>query len=189
MLFRSENINNWVNEKTHGKIEKIIQQLNPLDRMVLLNAIYFFGTWTQKFDEHGTRNLEFVKNDGTNLEVPMMNKLEKLPYLAEQEFKAIKIPYGNGQYTMVVILPGNEFTSREIIGKLTAENWKTWMSDFEITERVDITMPRFKFAFESSLNNALIAMGMQKAFLPETADFSGISEEDLYISEDRKSVV
>lgn len=180
-----ENINNWVNEKTHGKIEKIIQQLNPLDRMVLLNAIYFFGTWTQKFDEHGTRNLEFVKNDGTNLEVPMMNKLEKLPYLAEQEFKAIKIPYGNGQYTMVVILPGNEFTSREIIGKLTAENWKTWMSDFEITERVDITMPRFKFAFESSLNNALIAMGMQKAFLPETADFSGISEEDLYISEIR----
>ena len=137
-----ENINNWVNEKTHGKIEKIIQQLNPLDRMVLLNAIYFFGTWTQKFDEHGTRNLEFVKNDGTNLEVPMMNKLEKLPYLAEQEFKAIKIPYGNGQYTMVVILPGNEFTSREIIGKLTAENWKTWMSDFEITERVDITMPQ-----------------------------------------------
>jgi serpin B len=44
-------------------------------------------------------------------------------------------------------------------------------------------MPRFKYAFETSLKDVLKNLGMEKAFLPNKADFSGISNEDLYISE------
>lgn len=66
---------------------------------------------------------------------------------------------------------------------LTAANWNSWMSTFEMTDRVKITMPRFKYAFETSLKKVLTSMGMEKAFVPDEADFSGISDEDLYISD------
>lgn len=178
-----ETINGWVAEKTNDKIQKIIDQLNPLDRMVLLNAIYFYGTWTNEFDKDGTHNLSFRKTDGTTLEVPMMNKLEKLLYKENTLFKAIKMPYGNGQYNMVVLLPVNDNNSQDIIDVLTAANWNSWMSTFEMTDRVKITMPRFKYAFETSLKKVLTSMGMEKAFVPDEADFSGISDEDLYISD------
>ncbi len=180
-----EIINDWVNEKTKGKIDKIIQQLDPLDRMVLLNAIYFFGTWSNEFDENGTHNLEFIKADRATLEVPMMNKMEKLYYKTTGNFRAIKMPYGNGRFNMVVILPNEGNNSKDIINSFSGENWKEWMSGFEITDRVKITMPRFKFAFETSVKDVLILMGMQQAFNPEAADFSDITEEDLYISEIR----
>ncbi len=178
-----ETINNWVRDKTQGKIEQIIQQLKPLDRMVLLNAVYFNGTWSKQFDENGTHNREFTKTGGTTVRIPMMNKLDTLPYFSADSFKAIKLPYGKGQFSMVVILPHNDNDSQDIIKSLTAENWNLWMNRFELTERVDVTMPRFKFAFETSLKDVLSEMGMQKAFLPKEADFKEISEEELFISE------
>lgn len=178
-----ETINGWVAEKTKDKIEKIIDQLSPLDRMVLLNAIYFYGTWTNEFDKEGTHNLRFEKTDGTGLEVPMMSKQEKLPYASNNLFKAIKMPYGNGQYNMVVFLPVGGNNSQDIIDELSSSKWKNWMESLEMTDRVQITMPRFKYAFETQLKNVLKIMGMQKAFMPNMADFSGISDENLYISE------
>jgi serine protease inhibitor len=100
-----DRINDWVSEKTNDKITKIIENLSPLDRMVLLNAIYFNGIWTNKFDEKGTHNLSFTKSNGTTIEVPMMQKEEKLDYTTNSLFSAVKMPYGNGQYNMVVMLP------------------------------------------------------------------------------------
>lgn len=178
-----ETINNWVDEKTNGKINEIIRQLKPLDRMLLLNAIYFYGTWSKEFDKNGTQNREFMQADGTIIRVPMMNKLDTLPYFSADIFKAIKLPYGSGRYNLVVLLPHNEKSTHDIINNLSAENWQAWMKKFEPTERVDVTMPRFKFAFETSLKDVLSQMGMQKAFIPKAADFSGISKEELFISE------
>jgi len=177
-----ETINKWVADKTHDKITKIIEQLNPLDRMVLLNAIYFNGIWTNKFDEKGTHNLSFTKANGTNIEVPMMKKEEKLDYTTNSLFSAIKMPYGNGQYNMIVMLPASGKTSQNVIDVLSFTNWKTWMTEFKTKDPVVVTMPRFKFAFEIKLNDVLKQMGMNKAFEPNVADFSKISDTDLYIS-------
>jgi serpin B len=177
-----ETINKWVADKTHDKITKIIEQLNPLDRMVLLNAIYFNGIWTNKFDEKGTHNLSFTKANGTNIEVPMMKKEEKLDYTTNSLFSAIKMPYGKGQYNMVVMLPASGKNSQNVIDALSFTNWKTWMTEFKTKDPVVVTMPRFKFAFETKLNDVLKQMGMKKAFEPLVADFSKISDTDLYIS-------
>ncbi|SHE67677.1 serpin B [Mariniphaga anaerophila] len=177
-----ESINNWVAEKTHDKIQTIIDQLNPMDRMVLLNAVYFYGTWTNKFDEQGTHNLPFHKTDGTTKQVPMMSKLENLPYTSNNLFSAIKMPYGNGQYNMVVLLPALENNSQDVIDELSSANWESWMKNFEMTERVRVTMPRFKYAFKTELNKVLQIMGMQNAFNPDAADFSGITDDELFIS-------
>lgn len=177
-----QHINNWVANKTHDKITSIIGQLSPDDRMVLLNAIYFNGIWTNKFDENGTQKLSFIKTDGTRTEVPMMKKEETLDYTSNSLFSAIKMPYGTGQYNMVVMLPENDINSQDLIDELSSENWKNWMNNFEQKNPVVITMPRFKYAFETKLNNVLKEMGMEKAFQPKIADFSKMSDEDLYIS-------
>jgi len=177
-----DRINDWVSDKTNDKITKIIENLSPLDRMVLLNAIYFNGIWTNKFNEKGTHNLSFTKTNGTVLEVPMMQKEEKLNYTTNSLFSAVKMPYGNGQYNMVVMLPATGKTSQSVIDALSISNWKNWMKEFETKDQVVVTMPRFKFAFETELKNVLKGMGMIKAFQPNIADFSKIAEEDLYIS-------
>jgi serpin B len=184
--FRSQQsvnvINDWVSEKTNKKIETIVKQLNPLDRMLLINAIYFKGTWSVEFDDKGTHDLNFTMTDGTVLKIPMMNKLDKVPYCSNNLFSAVKIPYGRGNYNMIVMLPAEGKNSMDVINEFTAGNWQSWMNSFEMTDRVDITMPRFKFSFEKGLNEVLKKMNMIKAFSTSDADFSRISDEYLYIS-------
>jgi len=177
-----EIINGWVSEKTHEKIEKIIESLSPNAKLVLLNAIYFYGNWTTEFKEDGTHMDRFYKNDGTQPEVAMMNKEDKMEYLTNDLFSAVKLPYGNGQYNMVVMLPAQGETSQDIIDELNTENWKSWAGDFGFKDHVVVTMPRFKFGFEAQLKDMLKALGMVKAFSDSDADFSNISEQYLYIS-------
>lgn len=176
-------INSWVAEKTHDKITKILDDLSPDTRMVLLNAIYFFGTWTTEFDDDGTKMRNFTYADGSVDEVASMSKEDQLEYTQNEMFSAVKIPYGTGQYNMTVLLPSLGISSQELIQHLSVEKWKNWQNEFQLTDNVVVTMPRFKFGYEAGLNNVLKSMGMPKAFQPFVADFSGISEEDLYISE------
>lgn len=176
-------INTWVAEKTHDKIKQIIDQLNPLDRMILLNAVYFNGIWTYQFNEEGTKKKVFHKSDGSEKEVPMMSKENKVDYMTTSLFSAVRMPYGNGQFNMVVMLPSANQTSKDIIGELSAGNWKTWMADFQKEDKVIVTMPRFKFSYELEMKKVLKEMGMQKAFNPAQSDFTGIANvDDLHIS-------
>ena len=178
-----ETINGWVAEKTHNKILSIINNLSDDDRMVLLNAIYFNGIWSKKFNDNGTKLRNFRKIDGSNIEVPMMSKEDTLEYAFNDLFQAIRLPYGNKQYNMVVVLPSEGKSSKDVIDELNAENWNNWMKSFANEDHVVVQMPRFKFAFNLELKEALKKMGMEQAFSPALSDFSGISgDPDLYIS-------
>lgn len=175
-------INNWVAEKTHDKITKILDSLSDDARMVLLNAIYFYGTWSVEFDEDGTKMRPFRYADGRRGEVETMQKEDQLYYTKNDHFSAIKLPYGTGQYNMVVMLPSEEHSSGDLIDLLNAENWGLWNTQFDIRDNVLVTMPRFKFEFKSKLNDMLKMMGMIDAFSSSSADFSKISDIDLFIS-------
>lgn len=175
-------INDWVSDKTREKIPSIINQLNPFDVMVLLNAVYFNGIWQTKFDEKGTHELAFHKNSGT-INVPMMNKEDKVDYISNNLFSAVRLPYGTGQYNMVVFLPNSGKNSQDVIDSFSSTEWEKWMDDFDLTDHVVITMPRFKYSFEISLKNVLAKMGMVKAFKDSEANFSKISDQQIYISE------
>ncbi len=175
-------INGWVNEKTHQKIPKILEKLSPGARMVLLNAIYFNGIWAVKFDKTGTKLRPFYKNDGTNNDVAMMHKESKFEYTLNELFDAVKLPYGNGQYNMIVMRPAEGKTSHDIINQLTAETWQKLTEEFVPVKHVFVSMPRFKFSFDIGLKEVLEKMEMVKAFDKQKADFSNISDDDLYIS-------
>jgi serine protease inhibitor len=134
-------INTWVATKTRDKIKSIIEKLNSDDRMVLLNAIYFNGIWTKKFDEKGTKELPFYKTNGVSIEAATMNKEDKLDYQTNSLFSAVKIPYGSGQYNMLIFLPSDIKNSKDVIDNLTADNWKTWMKNFETKDKVVVKCP------------------------------------------------
>jgi len=174
-------INGWIEDNTHGKIKDMINELPADIAMLLINAIYFNGKWKYEFDRDNTTDMPFYPESGPEVSVPMMNQEVTVKINSQAEFMLLELPYGQGNYVMDIILPEDGFTSSDIIPMLNAEDWADWTENMYKTS-IDLFMPRFKYEFKTELKNVLSAMGMGIAFTPFAADFSNISEQDLFIS-------
>ncbi len=165
-------INGWVNGKTRGKIDRIVDAIKADTVLFLINAIYFKGSWSVEFDPDQTKEGDFNLAGGRKKRVPMMHRSGTYRYLAGDKFQAVSLPYGDGRVSMYIFLPGPGASLQELHHSLTAKNWQAWMAQFEDTPG-DIALPRFKVAYEIELNAALKALGMRTAF-EGGADFSGM---------------
>jgi serpin B len=163
-------INQWVNQKTNGKIIKIVDSIPSDAILYLLNAIYFKGHWATPFDKTKTQDRPFTLLSGAKKKHPMMSQNGRFRYFKNEKFQAISLPYGAGRMSMYVFLPGKNFNLIALQADLSASNWESWMSQFRSTEG-NIVLPRFKMEYEIVLNNALKALGMETAFDPRRADF------------------
>lgn len=184
----TEIINQWVNANTKGKIEKIVEGIDPQTVMFLINAIYFKGTWKLKFDKSETRDGVFHLSDGTQKQVQMMFRDGGYPYYEGENFEAAKLPYGDGQVNMYIFLPHRSSNLNEFLKNLNTKNWTRWVSRFrEVADDSEIMLPRFKLEYETSLNDALKALGMEAAF-DNRANFDGMAP-GLFISEVRHKAI
>ncbi len=164
-------INNWVDENTNGKITKIIDPpISDAVAMMLLNAIYFKGTWTHLFDTADTYDAEFHLEDGSTIACRMMTLEDTISFFSNDIFQAIDLPYGDGSFSMTLFLPNYNKTVDDVLQQMSGENWATWMGSFQRSE-MSIGVPRFKFEYQVELTDILKAMGMSIAFTP-SADFS-----------------
>ncbi|AHW60170.1 serpin B [Draconibacterium orientale] len=168
-------INDWVADKTHDKIDKILDNISGDHVMFLLNAIYFKGIWQSEFDEDYTEDLPFYLENGSTAQVPTMQKTESLPYYSNNVFRAVKLAYGAGNYNMFVFLPQEENSLEDIVDELSVDTWKSWMESFTDTVNIDLKLPRLKYKYEITLNEVLADMGMGVAF-GDGADFTGINK-------------
>jgi len=173
-------INNWVKENTKGKIDQIVDQLKPDDVLFLINAIYFKGNWTKKFDKAQTSNLPFYLSDGTQKQHPMMSQSGKYRYYENDSFQAVSLPYGKGRLSLYVFLPRKNSNLEAFQQQLSSESWQQWMNQFSMRNG-SVQLPRFKFDYDVELNNALKALGMESAF-SDKADFSNMSSGSVAIS-------
>lgn len=169
-----QTINNWVKENTRGKITQIIDRINPDQVMFLLNAIYFKGNWSREFDKKQTADRPFYLTDRTQKKYPFMRQSGKYAYHETNQFQAVSLPYGDGRLSFYVFLPKSPSNLTEFHKTLTAQNWQTWMKQFSRREG-SIQIPRFKLSYEIGLKKALSALGMQVAFDPSNANFTGLS--------------
>jgi serpin B len=177
-----DDINKWVKDKTHDKIEKIINELSPDARMVLINALYFNCLWEIEFDKDETKSEMFYNEDQTQFgEVDMMTTESAFNYASSDEFTAVELPYKNKKFSMHLFLPAYGTGLDELIEKLDGETWDSWINMYEEYDEVQVTLPKFKFDYEREMGTDLIDMGLELAFSGE-ADFSSISEIDLFIS-------
>ncbi len=176
-------INNWVSDRTEGRIEDLIPQgaIDTLTRLVLTNAIYFNAAWLNPFSEDMTGDGTFHLLDGSEVTVPMMTQTESFGYSEGEGYQAVELPYDGRELSMVILLPNNgEFDDFE--GTLDADIVDAITNDLKY-RKVQLTMPKFEFESEFSLVNTLAAMGMPVAF-SGAADFSGMTgARDLFISD------
>lgn len=175
-------INKWVSDKTHKKIDQIITDIPAEAVLYLINALYFKGTWQQEFNPENTQKMGFMVTSDDYAEVDMMGREDTLNYYRNEIFSAIELPYGDGNFNMSILLPHYTKNLSEVVDQLNAENWEKWQKAFSKTGPIDIRLPKFKVEYEVILNKQLQAMGMQQAYTT-AADFSGINPaRDLFIS-------
>jgi serine protease inhibitor len=175
-------INRWVEEETEGRIRDLIQEIDPLDRLFLVNAVYFKAPWTTPFNEHATGYRSFTRADGTRIDVPTMLQDGELRWFQDDDVRAVELLYADSAFSMVVVGPGERRDLDDLIAGLTPERWNEWMGRFEAS-RLMLMMPRFRFDYGVQLGGPLADMGMGIAFQPWEADFSRIAPvDDLHIS-------
>jgi serpin B len=176
-------INQWVSNKTHGKIDEIIDAIDPAMMMILINAIYFNCVWEVEFDADDTYDQAFYKEDGSLFgEVEMMELESTFNASFTDEFTAVELPYKNKKFSMFLFLPAEGSTVNGLLGQLDGSTWNSWLEGFSERKEFTVSMPKFKFEYERSMAEDLKAMGLEIAFT-DLADFSGISPVDLLISD------
>ena len=179
----SKTINNWVKEKTEGKIEDIVEdEIHPNTVLFLINAIYFKGDWMEPFNENRTREKPFYNANGTETDVLMMANDGSFHYFEKELFQAVRLPYGEGRMAMDVYLPHQGVDS--FLEQLSSEQWQEWSGSFQ-SKQGYLEMPRFTLEYEKSLVDVLKTLGMEIAFNENMANFSKMAEipPNLYISE------
>jgi serine protease inhibitor len=176
----AEVINAWVEEHTNGRIDEIVQPPIPGDVVAyLINALYFKADWTHQFDERETRDAPFTRPDGSSVTVPMMwQRGAELPVRmgrVDESFDMVRLPYGNGRFSMVLALPRSDGSLADVAKTLEPRSWSGWMEEF-VKREIAVALPRFEIESESSLKTSLLAMGMEVPFEAGLADFSQMFE-------------
>jgi serpin B len=175
-------INAWCADKTHGKINRILEEVSDASIMYLLNALYFKGLWSLPFEKAQTRDAEFTNEDGSVSSVAMMHQHLKLNYFKAPAFEIAEAPYENEAFSMVFLLPAEGATVSSVVESLDASVWNDCLSQLQ-RHSMNISLPRLNLAYEITLNNALRSMGMELIFDETEADFSRIHpDSSLFVS-------
>jgi serpin B len=179
-------INAWVLEATGGHIDHLVD--DPISEGVvsfLLNAIYFDGPWTYRFEEEDTTDGTFLNGDGGESEARMMHTEACLPYYQDDTVQLAQLPYAGGIWAMSVILPRGEATLDDVEEALDQDAWAEWNQGV-YPAALTLAMPRFEVEFDAvggdceQLKAALQSMGIEEAF--GAADLSGIADAALFVS-------
>lgn len=175
-------INDWVSAATVQKIPTIVDDLGKDLVMVLVNAIYFKGSWRERFDPALTIDAPFHGVTGDQ-PAKLMHRNGTMGYLSARDYDAVDLPYGNSAFTMTVVLPHTGTSVEAVVSSLQPATWSTAMGQLHTAE-VDLYLPRFRLEWSRKMNDDLKSLGMRDAFLEGGADFTRLSPigRQLFIS-------
>lgn len=164
-------VNAWVADATNDRIPKVLERIADEDVMFLINALYFKGKWRAPFDPQRTADGTFTPESGAPQTARMMTAKEMPIRMARGPESTVgELPYGNGAFTMAIVLPDEGVPLARVIDSLNDVRWAAITAALAPQE-IDVTMPRFTMRWSTSLNAALKAMGMAVAFEDGVADF------------------
>ena len=170
-------INGWVKEATAGRIPTILESIHPDDVMYLINAIFFKGAWQEPFDPKLTRTAAFTGPAGAQ-QVPMMYRQGQQRIRFGDRYATIDLPYGNGAFTMTIVLPNEGVDVQSVVTEMTAERWDAMIGELASTAatvRADLYLPKFTVAQTRELREDLAALGMRDLFDPATANLTRLA--------------
>ncbi len=185
-------INTWVEEQTHDRIQNLLADgsISPDTRFLLVNAIYFYGSWQHPFDEDDTEDRDFHRLDDTTTEVPTMYQEESFGYFRDDQTVGVSLPYVGGDVSLIGLMPAEEDADfpgwDEQFDRAAFDEFTDEMESREVR----VYFPKFEAETDYQMSEPLKAMGMVDAFDDCDADFSGITGiepctayESLYLSE------
>jgi serpin B len=172
-----QTINAWVEKETHDKIKELLVEgiLSEYTRLVLTNAIYFKGDWASQFKKDVTKDAPFHLNADKAIDVPLMHQKGEFGFFDGGTFQALEMPYAGDALSMVVLLPKKVDGLADLEKGMTADKLAGWIGKIH-TEKVIVSLPRFKTTQQMAMKNVLTKMGMPLAF-SDQADLSGIGGE------------
>ena len=188
-----DHINGWCKEKTNDMIPTILDNVDPLMVSYLLNAIYFKAEWASKFDPKNTREETFTTESGST-KLPLMHQNVLIQYAKNSIYSSVSIPYGNGEWNMIIMLPEDGKTTDDIISNLasyglTMYGFCSTMGDTFQPYEVDLKLPRFETSsdtndlnIERGLVGLMKKMGINLAFDDALATIPNMCELPLYIA-------
>ena len=176
-------VNNWCNLKTHGNIPEIIKDIEANTVMMLLNAIYFKGTWKTEFNKTETSQKTFynLNDEKQAKKVDTMFLKEKLNYYGDKGIQIVELPYKDDYMSAVIILPNELENINNYISDLDDDKLQKLIKKMN-PKLVQLELPKFQFDFDINFNSHLQNMGMVLPF-SEDSDFTGIvADPSVYIS-------
>ncbi|KAM4815900.1 serpin B9-like [Urocitellus parryii] len=191
-----EHINTWVSKETKGKIQVLLppDSIDEQARLVLVNAIYFKGTWDEPFDKTCTREMPFKINQKEEKPVQMMcqEAYFNIGYVNEVHTQVLELPYASKELSMIILLPDDGVLLSLVENNLTFDKFIAWTKPASMKNiDVEVLLPRFKLQEDYDMESVLQRLGMVDAFQQGQADLSAMSTEtDLCLSKVvHKSVV
>ncbi|XP_009977068.1 PREDICTED: leukocyte elastase inhibitor [Tauraco erythrolophus] len=185
-------INQWVEEKTEGKIPHLLSEgsVDNMTKLVLVNAIYFKGNWAEKFNAANTTDMPFRLNKNERRTVKMMYQKNKFcfGYIPEVKIRVLELPYDGRELSMLILLPDDvedDSTGlQKLEAQLTLEKLQEWTCPAHLySTDVHVHLPKFKLEESYDLKPDLAAMGLSDVFDSGKADLSGMSgARDLFLS-------
>ncbi|MGP3783024.1 serpin family protein [Paenibacillus sp. 1A_MP2] len=168
-----EEINQWVKQHTEGMISNLMQEPPEKESLIfLVNAIAFDGKWMDEFDPEYTTDDEFKLVNGKALSVRMMHQKKQFQYSENKDWQAVRLPYGEGQMHLLVVLPREGRTLDQVQQQLLEDPKRLDRgSEYSL---VDLSLPRFRAEYGVNLRETLQQLGMEMAFDPYAANFTGM---------------
>ena len=185
LLESVEQVNEWCNEKTHGKIKKIIGQLNPETIMILLNAVYFKGNWMRPFDKYFNEKMSFYNFAKEKKAVDSMIQIEHFRYYKNSDLQIVELPFKKDFMSALIILPSEQIDINKFIkNKISQEAYLDNIMNKLDYAKVQLQMPKFEIQFEENLNEVIKKLGMKKIFNSLEADLTGLyNDQSLFVSQ------
>jgi serpin B len=171
-------VNQWVAQKTEGKIKQALNSLPPDDIGVLVNAIYFKAPWAKEFNPTLTHDGSFYLSEHDQVDVKMMHAVRDYAVVRGAGYRAVRLPYRPPSLGMIIVLPDEIEGIDAVIGAFDAAELARLRAGLELAtpEPDTFELPRFRVQSEASLKTALQQAGMTLAFDWTRADFSRMTE-------------
>ncbi|XP_043306622.1 serpin B9-like isoform X2 [Cervus elaphus] len=176
-------INAWVSKKTEGKIPELLpaNSINAETRLILVNAVYFKGRWSEKFDKEYTREMPFRINQKEQRPVQMMfqDGVFRLARIQEVQAQVLELPYADEELSMLVLLPNDHVPLSSVEKHLTWEKFLAWTQPHSMKKtQVEVFLPKFKLEMTYDMVSVLQGLGVLEAFQSGRADFSAMSPSE-----------
>lgn len=184
-------VNTWAENATAGLIKDLLEpgSVDQNTRLVLSNALYFKGSWSEKFDPAETKQEEFHLLDGTTVKAPFLSSTKKQYVSAYDDFSVLKLPYHQGddrrQFSMYVYLPSSKDGIWSLVEKIGSEN--RFLDRHTPHNKVKLNkfkLPKFKISFGFESSEAFKGLGLELPFT-ESGDLTEMVDspvgKDLYI--------